>query len=234
MLANLFAKKLAEYGCIIISGLALGIDGAAHEGALEVNGTTIAVLGNGLDSIYPRQHETLAKRMIQNNGCLISEYPAGTPSYPSNFLERNSIVAGISSAIIVIEAPIRSGSIATARLAAEYGRDVFVVPGPIHNKNYEGSHMLIRNGARLIGSIENLIDDLGLCKIISKKKQNEIDCNQETQIIINALKNTQKPIGVDAIVEITHIEPQKVQEILTLLALDEVIKDCGGSFILMI
>ena len=216
-IARMFARELASYGCVIVSGLALGIDGAAHEGALEANGKTIAVLGNGLDSIYPRQHETLAKRIIESGGCIFSEYPEKTPAYPNQFLERNRIVAGIS--------------IATARLAVESGRDVFVIPGPINNKNYEGSHALLRNGARLVTSSKDIFDDLDIQKEITVKTSFLSD-DVISNAIIEALQTSSNPIGVDTIIEITHLEPRKVQEALTLLALDDVIHDVGGKFIL--
>jgi len=231
LIARMFARELAALGCVIVSGLALGIDGAAHEGALEVNGKTIAVLGNGLDSIYPRQHEMLAKRITDLGGCIFSEYPENTPAYPNQFLERNRIVAGLSSATLVIEAPIRSGSIATARLAIESGRDVFVVPGPISNKNYEGSHSLLRNGARLVTSPKDIIDDLNIQKELHTKN---IFASHDliSNAIIETLQTASNPMGVDMIIEITHLEPRKVQEALTLLALDDVIHDVGGKFIL--
>ena len=231
ILAKTFAKELAHFECVIVSGLALGIDGAAHEGALEAKGKTIAVLGNGLDSIYPRQHESLAKKIIETGGCIFSEYPENSPSYPSQFLERNRIVAGLSIATLVIEAPIRSGSIATARLAIESGRDVFVIPGPINNKNYEGSHSLIRNGARLVTSPRDILEDLNIQK--EEDSKNNFSSNDPiSNAIVEALRTTSNPMGVDTIIEITHLEPRKVQEALTLLALDDVIHDVGGKFIL--
>jgi len=230
-IARMFARELASYGCVIVSGLALGIDAAAHEGALEAHGKTIAVLGNGLTSIYPRQHESLAKKIIETGGCIFSEYTKDTPAYPNQFLERNRIVAGISSATLVIEAPIRSGSIATARLAIESGRDVFVIPGPINNKNYEGSHALLRNGARLVTSSKDIFDDLDIQKEVNIKNNFSSD-DLVSNAIIETLQTSSNPMGVDTIIEITHLEPRKVQETLTLLALDDVIRDVGGKFIL--
>lgn len=229
--AHTFAKALARNGCIIASGLALGIDAAAHEGALEAGGTTVAILANGLDSIYPRQHEQLAKRITEHEGCIFSEYPEKTPAYPNQFLERNRIVAGMAHATIVIEAPIRSGSIATARLAIEDGRDVFVVPGPISNKNYEGSHALLRNGARLVSKPEDVLEDLQI-EIKKCETQSSSFGDQTSQRIIETLKTSTKPLQVDTIIEMTHLEPHKAQEALTLLALDGIINDLGGSFTL--
>jgi DNA processing protein len=228
-IARSFARELSVYGCVIVSGLALGIDAAAHEGALDARGKTIAVLANGLDSIYPRQHEQLAKRIVDSGGCIISEYPENTPPYPNQFLERNRIVAGVSYATIVVEAPIRSGSIATARLAIESGREVFVVPGPIYNKNYEGSHALLRNGARLVSNTKDILDDL---QIEIKNKSMTYKTDETSEKVIEAIKTSSKPLRVDTIIEITHLEPSRVQEILTLLVLDGIIDDIGGVFTL--
>jgi len=163
LLAKEIARKLTELGVIIVSGLAMGIDTSAHEGAVKAGGQTIAVLANGLDTIYPRQNENLAKKILELDGAIISEYPTNTPSFPNQFLERNRIISGLSIATIIIEAPERSGSLATANWAVEQGREVFVFPGPIDHPNYRGSHKLIRDGARLIGSIEDLLEDLDNC-----------------------------------------------------------------------
>lgn len=167
-LAKEIAKKLAERGIIIVSGLAMGIDTAAHEGAIAAclpdgsQGKTIAVLANGLNSVYPAQNENLAKKILESDGALISEYPPETPSFPNQFLERNRIISGLSVATIIIEAPERSGSLATANWAAQQGREVFVFPGPANHSNFRGSHKLIRDGARLVASLEDILEDLGL------------------------------------------------------------------------
>ena len=159
-LAKKTAKALAGRGFIIVSGLAMGIDTAAHTGALEAGGLTVAVLGTGIDKVYPAQNENLANRIILSGGAIMSEYASGTPSYQSNFLERNRIVAGLCAATVVIEAPARSGAIVTARLAAEYGREVFVFPGPAGHPQWAGSHALIRDGARLVHSTDDILEDL--------------------------------------------------------------------------
>lgn len=228
-IAKTFAYELSQHGCTIISGLALGIDAAAHIGALEGHGITVAVLANGLDSIYPRQHEQLAERIIKNDGCIISEYPEGTPPYPNQFLQRNRIVAGIAQATIVIEAPIRSGSVATAKLAIESGRDVFVVPGSIYDKNYEGSHMLLRNGARLVSRPEDIFEDLNIQA--NKNTNNSVLEDEISKKIFEIIKSSTKPLKVDTIIEMAHLEPSSVQESLTLLVLDGFVKDVGGLFL---
>lgn len=158
--AKEIAKGLAEKGIVIVSGLALGIDSAAHEGALEANGKTLAVLGSGLNFIYPKQNKGLAKKIIDSGGGLLSEYKPDSPPEPQQFLERNRIIAGISIATVVVEAPIRSGALVTAKFATYAGREVFVIPGPIQNQNYQGSHMFIREGARLVTSAKEILEDL--------------------------------------------------------------------------
>ena len=159
VLAKKIAKLCAEKSWVVVSGLAMGIDTAAHEGALEGEGETIAVLGCGADSIYPAQNENLGRK-IEQHGAIISEYPNGTPALPHRFLERNRIVAGLSVATIVIEAPAQSGALVTARLASESGREVFVFPGSAGHPQYRGSHALIRDGARLVNSFEDIMEDL--------------------------------------------------------------------------
>ena len=157
--ARAFARDLAGRGAVIVSGLALGIDAAAHEGALDAHGKTIAVLGGGVDTIYPPSHESLGRRIVES-GAIVSEYPAGTPCYPNQFLARNRLISGLADAVVIMEAPITSGALATARHAANQGREVFVMPGPAGHPHYEGSHMLIREGARLIRNAKDLLEDM--------------------------------------------------------------------------
>ncbi|MEX1014286.1 MAG: DNA-processing protein DprA [Candidatus Paceibacterota bacterium] len=159
--ARKMAQDLANLGFIIVSGLALGIDGEAHRGALSVKGRTVAVLANGLDKIYPPEHKKLADDILNNKGLIISEYPEGTPSYKNNFLARNRIISGLSKAIIVVESPYKSGAMSTATHAANQGREVFVIPGQANDSLYKGSHSLIRDGARLVTSSEDVLKDLG-------------------------------------------------------------------------
>ncbi|MDZ4231369.1 MAG: DNA-processing protein DprA [Patescibacteria group bacterium] len=160
-LAGEFAAGLSKAGCVIVSGLALGIDSAAHEGALASGALTVAVLGNSIDSIYPEENQSLANRIVRQ-GAVISEYGPGASIQKSNFLERNRIISGLSLAVLVIEAPEHSGALATARHAGEQGRDIFVVPGNVGHPNYVGSHQLIRDGAILVRSVEDVLEDLRL------------------------------------------------------------------------
>lgn len=156
-----FAKYLAQTGLTITSGFATGIDAAAHFGALAAKGNTIAVMGTGLDTIYPKQNHRLAEEILQNNGALISEFPIGTPTKANNFPIRNRIVSGLSLGTLVIEATLRSGSLITARLASEQGREVFAIPGSIHNPLARGCHQLIRQGAKLVETAQDIIEELG-------------------------------------------------------------------------
>ena len=154
-----FAAHLSRQAWTIVSGLAFGIDGAAHEGGLAGTGGTVAVVGTGLDRVYPARHRALAHR-IAESGALISEYAPGTPPLAQNFPQRNRIIAGLSHGTLVVEAALQSGSLITARQAADYGREVFAVPGSIHSPLSRGCHALIRQGAKLVESAEDILEEL--------------------------------------------------------------------------
>lgn len=152
-----FANALASVGITITSGLALGVDRAAHEGALTADGPTIAVLGNGLDSVYPRQNQCLAAEIIKNGGALISELPLSAAPLAGNFPKRNRIISGLALGTLVVEANVRSGSLITARVAGEQGREVFAVPGDIDSPHSKGCHRLLREGAQLTESVDDIL-----------------------------------------------------------------------------
>ncbi|MDX1799852.1 MAG: DNA-processing protein DprA [Marinobacter sp.] len=158
--ARRFAADLSEQGYRVTSGLALGIDGAAHQGALASGCPTLAVVGTGVDVVYPRQHRSLAESVVAN-GALVSELPPGTPPRAAHFPRRNRIISGLSQGILVVEASPRSGSLITARLALEQGREVFAIPGSIHNPLARGCHHLIREGAVLVESVDDILRELG-------------------------------------------------------------------------
>nr|VFJ91637.1 MAG: DNA protecting protein DprA [Candidatus Kentron sp. H]VFJ92701.1 MAG: DNA protecting protein DprA [Candidatus Kentron sp. H]VFJ99512.1 MAG: DNA protecting protein DprA [Candidatus Kentron sp. H] len=155
-----FAKALAGMGFVITSGLAIGIDGAAHRGAMAAGGRTIAVVGTGLDRVYPARHRALGLEIVQNSAC-VSEFPVGAPPMPGNFPRRNRIISGLGLGTLVVEATTRSGSLITARLAAEQGREVFAIPGSIHNPLARGCHMLLRQGAKLVESADDILEEIG-------------------------------------------------------------------------
>ena len=158
--ARQFAKAFGGAGICVVSGLALGIDGAAHEGALLGGGTTIAVVGTGLDRVYPKKHLELAHR-IALQGLLISEFALGTPPLTANFPKRNRIISGLSRGTLVVEAALQSGSLITARLAAEQGKEVFAIPGSIHSPQSRGCHALIKQGAKLVELAQDVLEELG-------------------------------------------------------------------------
>ncbi len=164
--ARRFAQELVQAGWRVGSGLAVGVDAAAHEGALKAGqarpgwGSTFAVVGTGLDMVYPRAHATLARRVLDDGGALVSEYAPGTPALPPHFPQRNRILAGLSAGTLVVEAALRSGSLITARLASESGREVMAIPGPIDAMQSQGCHALIQQGAQLVACLDDLLDAL--------------------------------------------------------------------------
>jgi DNA processing protein len=155
---RVFCEALARYGITITSGLAIGIDGVAHRGALAANGKSIAVLGNGLGDIYPRRHAALARQIVDSGGALLSEFPLATPPLPGNFPRRNRIISGLSIGVLVVEAALRSGSLVTVRCALEQGREVFALPGPIGSPGSEGPHWLIKQGAVPVTAPEDIVE----------------------------------------------------------------------------
>ena len=156
--AERFSEELSRAGLTIVSGLALGIDAAAHEGGLRGSGSTVAVIGTGIDIDYPLRHRALAQR-IAEQGCIVSEYALGTPPLAANFPRRNRLISGLSRAVLVVEAAAQSGSLITARMAAEQGRDVFAIPGSIHAPLAKGCHQLIRQGAKLVETTQDILEE---------------------------------------------------------------------------
>ena len=158
--AAAFSRSLAKAGFVITSGLALGIDGVAHQAAIDADGETIGLLGTGLENLYPQRHRTLARSMLEKGSALISEFPLDAGPLPGNFPRRNRIISGLSLGVLVVEASLASGSLITAKLAAEQGREVYAIPGSIHHPGAKGCHQLIRDGALLVESIEQILDSL--------------------------------------------------------------------------
>ena len=220
---------------MVVSGLALGIDAAAHEGALDGGGRTVAVLANGLDTVYPPSHEQLARRILERNGCILSEYPPGTPAFPSQFLARNRIVSGLALATVIIEAPARSGTLVTAKFALEQGREVFVLPGPARHPNFAGAHRLIREGARLIATADDILEDLGLAAPAAAHEgsvtQLTLPILSESQgRIFDYLSRSTAPQRLDDITAATNLAPNVVGAELTMLTLLGLVFESGPGF----
>ena len=191
--AEKLAYELAGHGITIVSGLARGIDAASHRGALRAGGRTIAVLGSGLDRIYPKEHADLAQA-ISKQGCILSEFPHGMEAFPTNFPLRNRIISGLSLGVIVVEASRRSGSLITATHAIEQGKQIFAVPGQIDSLLSEGAHSLIKEGAKLIESAEDVLEELQpVLKDMLPKKLDEKKAEDENP------QSSDSPLGSDII-----------------------------------
>jgi DNA processing protein len=229
-----FSSQLAQRGCTIISGLALGIDTAAHLGALDSKGITWAVMAHGLDTIHPSTNRKIAQKILESGGLLISEYPPKTPAYANQFILRNRIISGLSSAVLIIEAPKESGALATAKFAIQQKKPVFVVPGSILSPLYDGSHQLIRNGARLVTSVKEILSDLGWQEeneeFRSKIQNQEIFENKMQKIIFDALKKEGGCLSVDKICQITKLKPQDASAALTQMVFNGIVIDESGKY----
>lgn len=227
--ARAFAEALAKNGWCIVSGLALGIDGAAHAGALDAHGCTIAVLACGLDTVYPSEHASLAERILKEGGALISEYPIGSATLPFRFLERNRIVSGLAKGTLIIEAPERSGSLATATFALNQNRDVFVTPGPLGHPNFAGSHELIKAGAMLVTSPDDIQRAFG--EDIARKEQTQAaKLSGDELCIYETLKTAGNDATIDKLAEIVNLPSYVVSRALTFLQLKGIIKENGGHY----
>jgi len=213
--ARSFARHLSHAGFSVVSGLALGIDGAAHEGALEGAASTIAVVGTGLDRVYPRRHLDLAHR-IAERGLMVSEYPLRTFPLAANFPQRNRLIAGLSRGTLVVEAALQSGSLITARLAAECGREVFAIPGSIHAPQSRGCHALIKQGAKLVDSVRDILEDLRPSMPLPAEVPGDVPAR--TDPLLQALGYD--PLTLDALVERTGIAPADLSARLLELELD--------------
>ncbi|MBD3653331.1 DNA-processing protein DprA [Kangiella sp.] len=227
-----FAKTLAAAGAVITSGMALGVDGIAHQAALDVKQPTIAVVGTGLDRVYPARHKELAIQ-ISEQGALVSEFALGTPVNASNFPVRNRIICGMSLGTLVVEAAIRSGSLITARLAMEQGREVFAIPGSIHNTLARGCHSLIKQGAKLVETAEEIIEELGaLASWQTEQNQQEeaqdIVLEEEYQDVLKFIDDS--TTSVDTIIQRSGLEIEVVSHMLLLLELNDYIASVPGGY----
>ena len=238
-LADDFASTLSRHGLVITSGMAMGVDAIAHEAALRSNGLTVAVCGTGLDRVYPARNKALA-HAIADEGLMISEFPTGTPPAKQNFPRRNRIISGLSLGVLVVEAARKSGSLITARQAMEQGREVFAIPGSIHNPLARGCHKLIREGAKLVESAEDILEELApLLPIVdnaaasapsvsAKSDVSELDA--EYQQLLEAMGF--EPLDVNAIVERSGLTAESVSSMLLILELQgRVSLAPGGAYV---
>ncbi|MDW6002299.1 DNA-processing protein DprA [Vibrio mangrovi] len=235
-----FANEFAQHQVAVTSGLALGIDGQAHQGVLDGGGRTIAVLGAGLERIYPARHRGLAERILEHKkGALVSEFCPSTPPKSMNFPRRNRIISGLSLGVLVIEAAEKSGSLITARYAAEQNRDVFVIPGSIHQVGYRGSNALIRDGACLVQNIDQILSEVGTLsawvKHEEKIQQNELFpslIDDEELPFAEVLANVGvKATPVDILATRTHIPVHEVMRQLLELELSGHVVAVAGGYI---
>ena len=225
-----FAEKLAEYGVQIVSGLAAGIDGISQRGALMGQGKTFAVLGNGVDICYPREHIGLYSDIIEQGGGIISELPPGTKPLPFHFPRRNRIISGLSDLILVMEAREKSGSLITADMALEQGKDVYALPGPIDSKLSIGCNQLIRQGAGILLSPEMLLEEMGISDISFDEKSADIKKMLETKENLLYSSVGLYPKNVAQIIEETHLPVQEVMSILTSLMIRGLVKEKSKNY----
>jgi DNA processing protein len=226
--ATRLSMQLSEFGLTIVSGLARGIDTAAHKGCLKAGGKTIGVLGCGLDIIYPKENAKLYAEIIEKDGAIISEFPPATPPLASHFPARNRIISGLSLGVVVVEAALKSGSLITARLALEQGREVFAVPGPADSAYSHGTHALIKQGAKLVETAADILEELPV-KIKEKKKEDKKFLPSLDPLTEKVLSFVQTPRYLDEIVLSLREDPAKISAKLTMLELQGLIKQLPGK-----
>lgn len=240
-IAQAFAEHLSQAGLAIVSGLATGIDAAAHRGALRGGSGTVAVMGTGPDRIYPREHQALAQE-VAADGLLLSDYPPGTALHPGLFPKRNRIISGLSYGVLVVEAALRSGSLITARLAAEQGREVFAIPGSIHSPLSRGPHRLIRQGAKLVETAADIMEELGPLHAALQQAQEAAHARPSdpagppsavpspaAAALLEIMDYS--PQAVDLLVHRSGLTPDRVSAMLLTLELEGWVASCpGGRF----
>lgn len=225
--AQRLTRELTAEGLVVVSGLARGVDAAAHEACLAAGGTTVAVLGSGIDEVYPRSHTRLARR-IEGSGALVSEFPPETPPRAENFPMRNRVISGLSVGVLVVEASGRSGSLITARMAAEQGRDVFAVPGSIFSAGSEGTHRLIQSGAKLVHRGSDVLEELlpGWCP--PPPAPPELPEPGEAARVLSAL-SLEEPVAIDDLAARLDTTPSGVAQSLLELEMAGWIRALPGA-----
>ena len=232
--AYAFARAISQVGLTVTSGLALGIDAAAHAGALLGMGKTVAVTGTGIDLIYPRSNQGLAKQIVEN-GVIISEFPLGTRPAAGNFPRRNRIISGLSLGVLVVEASVASGSLITARMATEQGRDVFAIPGSIHNPMSRGCHKLIRDGAKLVENVEDILSEFAPF-LVDYFSQQVNDFTAESASSLSKelsllLKNIgYDPISTEELIVRCGLTAEQISSMLIQLELNSLIASSAGRY----
>ena len=231
---------MSQSGITISSGLALGIDAAAHLGGLEGIGKTVAVIGTGADIVYPARNRDLAHRIAQE-GCIVSEYPLGTPAIAANFPRRNRLISGLAQGVLVIEAAAQSGSLITARMALEQGRDVFAIPGSIHSPLAKGCHLLIKQGAKLVETAQDILQELRpsshhtdeVTNIDAKEIDNSINNGRAISVNTASILNAMgfEPIHPDVLIERCNIDSGELSSELLMLELEGHIEMLAGGTI---
>jgi len=223
------ARDLSQAGITIVSGMALGIDAAAHRGALDARGKTAAVLGSGLDdrNIGPQANFNLS-REIMSSGALVSDYPAGVEAVPGSFPARNRIMAGMSLGTLVIEAAQKSGTLITANLALDFNREIFAVPGPIFSPVSEGTNQLIKSGAKLVSNAKDILEELNIEKIKEAEKIKKIiPDSPEEEKILKILSS--EPAHIDKIIKLSKLKASIASSTIALMEMKGMIKDIGGQ-----
>ena len=233
--AQMFAAQLSALGLTITSGLALGIDYCSHAGALSVKGKTVAVLGNGPDKIYPARHKEIA-RLIVENGAIISEFPPNVPPLAKNFPQRNRIISGLSLGVLIVEAAPKSGSLITARYAMEQGRDVFAVPGSVYNPLAKGCHHLIKQGAKLVETILDVVEELNINIVDVNKPSvdtgtrlvNPAGLDVDQQRLLEHISFD--PVTVDKLIELSGLTADAVSSMLLVLEVQGIVSSSCGLY----
>ncbi len=238
-LAYDFAKHLATSGLCITSGLALGVDGFSHKGALDAGAPTIAVTATGLDRVYPARHRKLAHQIVEQ-GALVSEFPIGTEVRSQYFPQRNRIISGLSVGVLVVEAAIKSGSLITAKQASEQGREVFAIPGSIHNPLARGCHHLIRQGAKLVETAEHILEEIkkslelhlqpsdsSLSTPSNSNTQQQSELDADYQKVLDSMGYS--PVSIDYLVTQTGLTAEELSSILLMLELQGFVTSSGGG-----
>ena len=227
--AENFAESLCNQGLCVVSGMALGIDGASHRGAIKANGATIAVVGTGLDIVYPAKHRDLAHK-IAERGLIISEFPLGTPSKAQNFPRRNRLISGLSLGCLVVEANIDSGSLITARLSAEQGREVFAIPGSIHSPVTKGCHQLIKQGAKLVENVQDILEELKniLPRISPSGLMGNLESNpSEPNAVLDCMGFD--PVNFESLRSLSGLTTEALSSMLMVLELESKITTLAGG-----